>query len=130
MGRDTYDVIRRFGDWPYPGKPTIVMTSRPLPDAPPLVEARAGDLAPVAAELESRGYARVWIEGGGKLLRGMMSVGKVDVLEMMVIPIILGDGIPLFPQGVPEARLSLERARPWIKDALHLVYRVNRNHDP
>jgi dihydrofolate reductase len=32
MGRGTYDAARRFGDWPYPGKPTVVLTTRPLDD--------------------------------------------------------------------------------------------------
>ena len=40
MGRGTYEAVRRFGDWPYPGKPTVVLTTRPLDDpAPASVEA-------------------------------------------------------------------------------------------
>src|SRR3954471_2038960 len=35
MGRGTYDAVRPFGDWPYPGKPTVVLTARPLDDPPP-----------------------------------------------------------------------------------------------
>jgi hypothetical protein len=42
MGRATYDVEHRMDDWPHPGKPTFVVTSRPLADPPPLVEARSG----------------------------------------------------------------------------------------
>ncbi|MBL0897777.1 MAG: dihydrofolate reductase family protein, partial [Reyranella sp.] len=52
MGRGTYDAVRRMGEWPYPGKAVIVMTGRPLFDAPPGVEARSADLAAVASELE------------------------------------------------------------------------------
>src|SRR5690554_4034615 len=41
MGRDTFDAIMRMGEWPYPGKPAVVMTHRPLgDDAPEGVEAR------------------------------------------------------------------------------------------
>jgi dihydrofolate reductase len=121
MGRDTYEVVRRMGTWPYSGKPTIVMTNRPIDDAPPEVTARTGDLEAVVQEMEATGYRRVWIEGGGKVVRDMIALGKLDVLEMAVIPIILGDGIPLFPCST--AKLKLETAKPWIKDALHLVYR-------
>ncbi|WP_422010560.1 dihydrofolate reductase family protein [Reyranella sp.] len=55
MGRDTCEVMRGFGEWPYGDKPTIVMTHRPLVDAPGAVEARSGDLATVTDELEARG---------------------------------------------------------------------------
>jgi dihydrofolate reductase len=122
MGRATYEIVRRYGDWPYPGKSTIVVTSRPLDDAPPEVQTRSGDLRAVAAELEQRGCRRVWIEGGGQLIRGMIAIGKLDVLEMAVIPVILGDGIPLIPPGTPELKLHLVQCTPKLKGALHLIY--------
>jgi dihydrofolate reductase len=123
MGRGTYDAVRRHGDWPYPGKPTIVLTARPLDDPVPAgVEARSGDAAAVAAELEGRGCRRVWIEGGGRVLRSMIAIGRLDVLEMAVIPIILGDGVPLFPPGTPETGLRLVSCETKAKGALHLIY--------
>lgn len=123
MGRGTYDAVRGFGDWPYLGKPTIVLTTRPLDDPPPAgVEARSGDIGAVAAELEARGYRRVWVEGGGQVVRSMIAIGRIDVLEMAVIPVILGDGIPLFPQGTGEQKLRLVRCETKAKGALHLVY--------
>jgi hypothetical protein len=67
-------------DWPHPGTPTVVMTSRPLADPPPGVAAKA-DLAAAVAELEARGCGRVWIEGGGQIVRDLMRLGKLDVLE-------------------------------------------------
>ncbi len=122
MGRDTYEVVRGFGAWPYGDKATIVMTHRSLLDAPPLVEARSGDLATVAAELEARGYRRVWIEGGAQVIRGMIAAGKLDVLEMAIVPIVLGDGIPLIAPGTPELKLTLKSCEPRSGGALHLVY--------
>lgn len=122
MGRATYEAVRRLGDWPHPGKPTVVVTSHALPDRPDGVEARSGDLSTIVAELEERGLRRVWIEGGGQLLRGMLAIGRLDVLEMAVIPIVLGDGIPLFPAGTPETTLRLVRCEAKPSSALHLVY--------
>ena len=123
MGRGTYEAVRRMGDWPYPGKPTVVLTTRPLDGPPPAgVEARRGDVAAVAAEIERRGYRRVWIEGGGQVVRSMIAVGKLDVLEIAVVPVILGDGVPLFPQGTGELKLRLARCETKTKGALHLVY--------
>jgi len=126
MGRGTYDAVRGMGEWPYAGKAVIVMTSRPLGDAPPDIEARSGDLAVVAAELEARGYAKVWIEGGGQVIRGMIAAGKLDVLEMAIVPIVLGDGIALIPPGTPELKLALKSCEPRSGGALHVIYEAVR----
>ena len=88
------------------GKPVFVVTSRPIEAAPPLVEARSGDLRAVADELEGRGYRKIGVEGGGQLIRGLIAIGRLDVLEMAIIPLVLGDGIPLFPAGTPELPLT------------------------
>lgn len=125
MGRDTYEAVVAYGGaagWPYPGKETIVMTSRPMAGAPPGVAARS-DLAAAVAEIEARGLGRVWIEGGGRLLAALAAMGKVDVVELAVIPVVLGSGIPAFPAGAPETWLKLDAARPWVRDAVWLTYR-------
>ena len=122
MGRATYEIERGMSEWPHPGKPTVVVTSRPLVDPPPLVEARSGDLAALADELERRGCRRVGIEGGGQLIRGMIDIGKLDVLEMAIIPLVLGEGIPLFPPGTPELKLRLISCQARSGGALHVVY--------
>jgi dihydrofolate reductase len=52
----------------------------------------------------------------------MMRLGRLDMLELTVIPVVLGEGAPLFPPGAPETRLRLLSAEPWIKGAMRLVY--------
>lgn len=126
MGRATYEVTRGFDPWPHPGMRTLVVTSRPLKDPPEGVEAHQADFAAIAAELESRGCRRVWVEGGGQVIRGMMAAGKLDVLEMAVLPLILGDGIPLFPAGTPGLGLRLAKCEPRTGGALHVVYEAVR----
>ena len=123
MGRATYEIERAMAEWPHAGKPTYVITSRPLADPPPLVEARPADLAALVRELEARGYAKVGIEGGGQLVRGLMALDKLDILEMAIIPLVLGDGIPLFPAGTPSTSLTLVTCETKSGDALHVVYR-------
>jgi dihydrofolate reductase len=124
MGRASYEALRGAGDWPYPGIRTTVVTSRPLGAAPPGVEARSGPLPAIAAEIDARQPRLVWAFGGGQLLRGLIGIGRLDVLEMAVIPVVLGEGIPLFPPGTPETRLALRRCEPKAGGALHLVYGV------
>jgi len=122
MGRATFEIERGMGEWRHPGKPAFVVTSRPIVDPPPLVEARSGDLVALADELEKRGYRRVGIEGGGQLIRGLIGIGKLDVLEMAIIPLVLGEGIPLFPAGTPELKLRLISCQARGGGALHVVY--------
>jgi dihydrofolate reductase len=122
MGRSTYDVVRAMPDWPYAGKPCVVVTRRPLDDAPPGVVARGGDMAAIAAAMEADGHARIWVEGGGEVIRQMLAIGRLDVLEMAVLPHILGAGIPLFPPGTPETALRLVSCAPREGGALHVIY--------
>ncbi len=122
MGRATYEIERGMGEWRHPGKRTIVVTSRSLVDPPPLVEARSGDLLAMAAELEAQGCQKVGIEGGGQLIRGLIAIGRLDVLEMAIIPLVLGDGIPLFPPGTAELPLRLAKCEHKSAGALHVVY--------
>ena len=122
VGRDTYEIERGMGEWPH-NKPVFVVTSRPIEGAPPLVEARSGDLLALADELAGRGYRKIGIEGGGQLIRGLIAIGRLDVLEMAIIPLVLGDGIPLFPAGTPELPLTLVKCEPKSGGALHVVYK-------
>ncbi len=96
MGRKSYDAVRSFGDWPYGDRPTMVMTTRPISDAPSCVTARSGDIARVIGELEAAGHARVWVLGGGRVIRDLLDIGRIDRLELAVIPVVLGGGAPLF----------------------------------
>ena len=121
MGRATYEIERAMAEWPHSSKPTYVVTSRPLVDPPPLVEARSGDFVALARGLEGR-YRKIGIEGGGQLIRGLVAADKLDVLEMAIIPLVLGDGIPLFPPGTPELKLRLTKCEPRSGGAIHVVY--------
>lgn len=122
MGRATYEIERAMPEWPH-SKPVFVVTGRPIEAAPPLVEVRSGDLLAIADELPKRGYRKIGVEGGGQLVRGLIAIGKLDVLEMAIIPLVLGDGIPLFPAGTPELPLDLVKCEPKSGGALHVVYR-------
>lgn len=122
MGRATYEVERAMGEWRHAGKPAFVVTSRPLADAPPLVEPWPADLTALADELERRGYRKIGIEGGGQLIRGLIAIGRLDILEMAIIPLVLGDGIALFPPGTPELALRLTKCEPKSGGAVHVVY--------
>ena len=121
MGRTTYEVERRIVPWPHADRPVFVVTSRPLVDPPPKVEA-CPDLAALVREVEAKGLRKIGVAGGGQLLRGLVALERLDRLEMAIVPIVLGDGIPLFPAGTPEHRLRLVSCAARTGGALHVVY--------
>lgn len=122
MGRATYEVERAMQPWPQAGRPVVVVTRRPLADPPPQVEAWPHGLAALAREVERRGWRRVAVEGGGQLVRGLIAHDCLDVLELALVPRVLGDGIPLFPAGTAELPLRLRRCEVKSGGALHLIY--------
>ncbi len=122
MGRATYDRALGFGTWPYEGKRTIVLTSRPIEAPPPGVEAWRGDITALTADLRAAGGGDVWLVGGGRAARPFLDRDLVDRLELYVIPVLLGDGIPLFERSRHQARLQLEEATPYPNGIVALTY--------
>ena len=102
IGRGTYDTVIGFPEWPYGDKRLVVCTSRP---ADPLhgEELWSGPPRALAERLEGEGVRRVYLDGGA-LIRSFLREGLVDELTINVIPVILGSGIPLFANGLPEVR--------------------------
>ena len=79
-------------------------------------------LADIVAAIEAAAPRRVWIVGGSVLLNGLAALGRVHMLELALVPLVLGEGIPLFPDGMPGLGLRLLRSEAKPGGALHLVY--------
>lgn len=122
MGRATYDQVMGFGVWPYAGKRVFVLTSRPIPDAPEGVEGTS-DLAGLIAELREDG-AQVWIVGGPAAVEGCRAMGALDTVELFVMPVLLGAGIPLFAEEADALGLHLVSVDAYETGAVALKYEV------
>ena len=124
MGRRTYEQVLGFGEWPYAGKPAYVFTNRP-PDAGPAgVEFVRTDAAGFAARVASCHSGVVWLVGGADLAGQFRREGLIDEYRVFVIPVILGEGIPLFGGGGGGATaLRLEAAQTWDGGVVELRYR-------
>jgi dihydrofolate reductase len=122
MGRTTFDQTLRVGPWPFSGKRTIVLTSRVLGDAPPGVETWTGDIGPLAANMKAGRTRDVWLFGGAKSARPFLERSLVDRLELYVIPVLLGNGLPLFERSNTRTALRLETVKPRAKGVLEVVY--------
>ena len=125
LGRSTYEVVRDFEPWPYAGKRCVVLSHRPL-EPRHGEEAFAGSPAELVERLCGQGARRAYVDGGATV-RQFLAAGLVDDLTLSVIPILLGDGIPLFDGGVPETRLVLDGSQSWSSGLCQLRYRVSRD---
>ncbi len=122
MGSTTYEQVLGFGDWPYPGKFSYVLTSRDLSTTRTDVCFVKGSVEEVVEDVKKKGYKRVWLVGGGKVVASFMERGLVSEYIIGVIPIILGSGISLY-QSVPEQNLDLIETNAYSSGVVGLRYR-------
>ena len=123
MGRRTYEQALSFGDWPYPGKPAYVFTQSPPCDGPPEVRFVHGSAVDFYRGIAERHRGTVWLVGGANLADQFRQAGLIDEYQVFVIPIALGQGVPLFGgRGLPTL-LDLEAARPHADGVVQLRYR-------
>ena len=97
MGRRTFETVQSFGLWPYK-KPVIVL-SRSIRKLPPEYQDKAtvssDKIKPLMEKLNNKGYRNIYIDGG-KVIQNFLDMDIVDKMIITRVPIILGDGIPLF----------------------------------
>jgi dihydrofolate reductase len=125
MGRRSYEQVLGFGAWPYAGKRCTVLTRRPPPGkAPEGVAFRKARPAALAAELRGASQGDVWIMGGAETIAGFLGAGCIDSLELFVIPVLLGDGVPLFPRRAATRPLTLRGTRAYPAGVVRMTYRL------
>jgi dihydrofolate reductase len=124
MGRATYDQVRELGAWPYEGKPTYVLSSRAITDAPPGVERWPWGVPKLCEQLRAKESGDVWIVGGGKTVRGFLEAGTLDEVELYVMPRLLGDGIRLFEAAESFFTLNMVDTHAYPDGVVRLRYRT------
>lgn len=100
MGRKTYEVVKGDGHMGMMGGIECVVFSRTLPpSAEKGLRVVADAPANVVRELKAQPGKDIWLYGGGELFRVLLDAGLVDTVELAVIPVLLGQGVPLLPPG-------------------------------
>jgi dihydrofolate reductase len=97
IGRKTYETVLKFDTWPYGAKPVFVLSSSPLAQAPAgaLVEHMSGAPAEIVSLLAARGVQHIYVDGGITVQR-FLQAGLIQRLIITRVPVLIGDGIPLF----------------------------------
>ena len=100
MGRKTYEVARAQGvDASMPGIDVLVFSRTLLATEYPGVRILNDDPGKVVAALKQKPGKDIWLFGGGQLFRSLVDAGLVDTVEVAVMPVLIGEGIPLLPPG-------------------------------
>ena len=127
MGRNTFDVVLGMSDWFY-SKPVYVLTSRPL-ELPERLKGKVEFGRPSPQELvalmERRGANRLYIDGG-RTIQDFLNAGLIDDLILTRIPVLIGDGIPLFGPLAKDVTLTVESSRVLNGGAVQTTYRIRK----
>jgi dihydrofolate reductase len=112
MGRKTFEIVRSQGDQGRMSGVKSVVVSRTLrPEDHPGSTIISGDLASAVARLRDQPGKDIWLFGGGELFRSLLQLRLVDTVELAVIPVLLGGGIPMLPAPSERAKLRLVSTR-------------------
>lgn len=107
IGRNTFETVLGFPEWPYGEKRVVVLSSRPLDLSvvrSSRVEQMAGAPMEIVAKLAASGAQHLYVDGGITIQR-FLRAGVVDRLTVTRVPVLIGQGIPLFGSLPGDVRL-------------------------
>jgi len=126
IGRNTFDKVLTFDEWPYGNKPVIVLSTRPI-DEPPergaVVERMAGSPSDIASRLAARGFRHLYVDGGITIKR-FLQAGLIQSLTITRVPVLVGEGIPLFGALPHDIRLQHVATRQYASGLVQSEYVV------
>jgi dihydrofolate reductase len=127
LGRRTFELTRQSGAPPWGAHMRIYVFSHTLrPEAYPEVTVVGADATAVVAGLRAEsGTGDIWLFGGGQLFSSLLAAGQVDQVEVTVVPVLLGGGVPL-AAGIPRTQLRLHRTHQYPSGKVSLTYAVER----
>lgn len=101
LGRTTYDqVVNELapGNYPYSDATSYVITSRETEDVEG-VHFTSQSVVELVTELKAEEGQNIWIVGGSSVVTPLVEANLIDEYQLSVLPILLGQGIPLFQQS-------------------------------
>jgi dihydrofolate reductase len=110
VGRRTFEGMAQAGMVGKRGR--MLVFSRTLAQADyPDVTIVSGSETETIGRLKEEPGKDVWLFGGGVLFRSLLDLGLVDTVEIAVVPVLLGGGVPLLPPGANTTKLRLTKTR-------------------
>lgn len=126
MGRKTYDLALTFKEWPYQGKNVIVLSSgfpKNLKSLKEGVEGTSSSPTELIQLLASSGSERVYVDGR-KTIQAFLQAGLIQDMTITRIPVLIGDGIPLFGPLTRDIRLQHVWTRSYESGFVQSLYKI------
>ena len=129
IGRKTYETVLGFGTWPYGAKPIFVLSTHALDPAPAgaIVEHMSGAPAEIVSQLEARGIKHIYVDGGITVQR-FLDAGLVQRLIVSRVPVLIGEGIPLFGPLSRDITVRHVATRQYASGLIQSEYEVVSSH--
>ena len=125
MGRKTYEQVLGFGNWPYKEKKTYVFTrQKELLERENDVEFFSGNIRNFVQQLKESNEKDIWLVGGSQLIKAFIEDDLVQYLIIFIVPIILGNGIPLFDHIGKQIKLKTSGIEKYENGLLRVEYEV------
>ena len=121
LGSRTYEHALELG-WPYGDTPTVVVTARQMSSTRKSVEFYSGDLKTLLHDKLAPRYRNIWLVGGAMLSQHFLELGLVDEINLMIAPVLLGDGLRLFGGSPTEQRWDLKNVVAYKNGFVSLSY--------
>jgi dihydrofolate reductase len=126
IGRKTFETVLTLGPWPYGSKRVVVLSSRPVDLSvvkDGVVEQMAGPPAEIISRLAASGAHRLYVDGG-ITIQQFLRAGLIQRLIITRVPVLIGDGIPLFGALPADIRLRHVATRQYASGLVSSEYLV------
>ena len=126
IGRKTFETVLAFEAWPYGDKRVVVLSSRPVDFSAVrggVVEQMAGPPADIVSQVAARGIHHLYIDGG-ITIQGFLRAGAIQRLIITRVPVLIGEGVPLFGSLPRDIRLRHVATRHYPSGLVQSEYEV------
>jgi dihydrofolate reductase len=126
LGRKSYELVTKTGA-EYFGKRKIYVFSKILTEAKDKKAIIINtDIKAAFNKIKNEPGKDIWLFGGSELFRAFLDCGLVDRIEVSVIPVLLGNGVPLLPPPYTPTKLTLVSSKLYRSGRVSLAYEVLR----
>jgi dihydrofolate reductase len=122
LGRRTFEAMAREGRTEMPGMKTVVISSTLRQSDYSGVTVVGSEYKVFLSALRNESGKDIWLFGGGTLFRSLLESSLVDTVEVALIPVLLGEGIPLLPAPAKKTKLHLTSHRVYKSGVAMLSY--------
>lgn len=118
VGRRTFEAMGRGGASNSSGTKTFVFSRTLRQEDYPKVTIVSENVQETVAALRAEPGKDIWLFGGGALFASLLQAKLVDTVEVAIIPVLLGEGIPLSPPPGGQTKLKLTKHKVYKKTGI------------